>query len=222
MATANLKPMRNRANLSGMLIGSLEVIEDVGSDEMGHRIWRCLCHACGGEYRTRAGYLRKVQRRGASASCGCQKRLSLSTHGLSKHPLYETWCRIIKRCTDSSYEHFHHYGGRGIQVCQRWRKFEGFWADMAPTWSAGLSIDRIDVDGNYEPSNCRWATQKTQSNNKRNNRILATPSGDMTLMQAAEHYGIDRNTISHRIDAMGWSVERAVTQPKRSLRPRSD
>lgn len=218
MAALNHTSPTNRSALAGQQIGYLRVIEDIGADERGHRIWRCLCTACDREYLTRAGYLTRAIRRGSMSSCGCHKARTMTTHGRSDTPGYEAWSRIIKRCTDAKHEHFPHYGGRGIQVCERWKRFEGFWQDMGPSWAAGLSIDRIDVDGNYEPSNCRWATAKMQANNKRSNRYLETPAGRMTLAQAAEHYNIDRNTISQRIDVMGWSVEDAVSRPKRVLK----
>jgi hypothetical protein len=88
-------------------------------------------------------------------------------HGLSKVPGYDNWWRMIHRCTNSNWKHYKDYGGRGIKVCDRWMKFDNFYIDMGPRPSDGHSLDRINNDGNYEPGNCRWATQSVQSANKR-------------------------------------------------------
>lgn len=207
----------NRSNLLGIRFGYLIAVADVGSDSAGNRIWLCQCSACGGEYRTRAGYLLKVQRRGSDASCGCRRQSKRTTHGLSKHPVYTIWFKMMNRCYKPEHDNFKHYGGRGIKVCERWQKFEAFWEDFGNQWAQGLSIDRIDVNGDYKPENCRWASQKTQCNNKRNNRILQTPVGPMTFAQACDHFGIDRNTVQQRIDNLGWSIFDALTRPKRAI-----
>jgi len=125
---------------------------------------------------------------------------------------------MLKRCHKPEHESFRHYGGRGIKVCERWHAFENFWEDFGNGWCPGLSVDRIDVNGDYEPGNVRWASQKVQCNNKRNNRFLETPAGRMTFSQAAEHFRIDTKTLAQRIDNMGWSVVEALTRPKRKNR----
>jgi hypothetical protein len=104
------------------------------------------------------------------------------------------------RCTLPTHQAWANYGGRGIRVCQRWLdSFEAFWADMGPTYKRGLEIDRRDVNGNYCPENCRWVTSKIQGRNKRDNTIINTPWGRVTLAEAAEKSGIGATTLSYRI-----------------------
>ena len=128
----------------------------------------CSCE-CGNEKVVVLNSLRS----GATRSCGCyRKEVTTQTktiHGLWKHPLYKTWADMKTRCYNTKDKYYKDYGGRGIKVCDRWIKsFPNFLQDMGerPT---GYSIDRINNDGNYEPSNCRWATNKEQQNNQRRN-----------------------------------------------------
>jgi len=94
-----------------------------------------------------------------------------TTHGLRQHPLYKTWCNMKQRCNNPNQPKYKNWGGRGIKVCDRWlNSFENFIQDMGER-PQGTSIDRINVNGNYEPNNCRWATIKEQNNNKRKNTI---------------------------------------------------
>lgn len=99
------------------------------------------------------------------------KKRSHKRHGMSGLPEYKTWCRMIQRCLNPNNPVYKDYGGRGIQVCDRWRQFENFYADMGPRPSPAHSIDRIDNDGGYAPGNCRWAEPHVQQANKRRPRI---------------------------------------------------
>lgn len=171
-----------------------------------HQYYLCRCE-CGTEKIVQANSLRT----GTTKSCGCHrvetsKRLH-TTHGATKHPAYQSWSAMRGRCKDPKNTRYELYGGRGISVCDAWQTFEGFWADMGPTWKAGLSIDRIDVNGNYEPSNCRWATVDEQANNKRNSKFLDTPWGRMTQSQAAERAGISVSALAARINRK-WTGNR--------------
>lgn len=139
-------------------------------------------------------------------------------HGFAskRHPLhsmYNRWCHMINRCTNPKYNFYYNYGGRGIGVCRRWSEsFAIFVCDMGSPPTSRHQIDRINNDGNYEPGNCRWATQKEQLRNRRGNVILALGEKTQCLAQWAEECGIHAKTISGRI-ASGWSVAKSLTTP---------
>lgn len=128
-------------------------------------------------------------------------------------PEYIAWARMKSRCFYAGDSRYHSHGGRGITVCDRWREsFSHFLADMGAKPGPDYSVDRINNDGNYEPSNCRWATRKEQANNRRNNRFIEYRGERKTLQQWANELGMNRTTIAARL-ARGWSMERAVTSP---------
>jgi hypothetical protein len=142
---------------------------------------------------------------GKSSSCGCyQKERNpeiLRTHGMSYSDEYLIWGLIKGRCTNPKLSHYKTYGGRGISVCSRWfDSFENFYADMGPRPSKLHTIDRYpDVDGNYEPNNCRWATRKEQARNRRDNRCVVYEGKRMTLSKAVERSGFSRSTLNKRL-----------------------
>lgn len=156
--------MRCSPDLTGKKFGRLTAVEFLGSLSLSS-VWLCLCE-CGGTKNVGSYLLR----RGDTRSCGCMQRENAASlkmkHGLSTSSTYRSWSAMICRCTKPYTNSYELYGGRGISVCARWAEFENFLADMGER-PAGRSIDRIDCDGNYEPSNCRWATASQQQRNKR-------------------------------------------------------
>lgn len=133
-------------------------------------------------------------------------------HGLWGTSEYWTWNTMRQRCINPNNPKYPIYGGRGISVCERWQKFENFIADMGNRPSADHSLDRIDNDGNYEPSNCRWATRVEQQNNQSNTTRLEFQGETLTIHQWATRLGIKAKTIDGRLRS-GWSVEDALSHP---------
>lgn len=149
---------------------------------------------------------------GKTISCGCHRKevtkKRSTTHGMRHLGEYSIWLSMKQRCINPRDKHFSYYGGRGITVCDRWMKFDLFFADMGPRQD-GTSIDRISNDGNYEPANCRWATEEQQCNNKRNCSSLTYAGETLTFSQWSRKTGIGRCAIAYRIKR-GWSVEKAL------------
>ena len=166
--------MAKAVDLTGKKFRRLTVIFRVGSDCHRSPTWSCLCD-CGNTTIVSSRHL--VDKNG-TGSCGCIRNEAKSTHGqrLSKNKRtkeYKTWTSIKQRCYNPKHIGYKNYGGRGIQVCDRWlNSFENFFADMGKAPSSKHSIDRFpNNDGNYEPSNCRWATAKEQNNNTRKTKL---------------------------------------------------
>lgn len=175
------------------------------------KFWHCVCD-CGTRKLVFGGDLK----RGMSKSCGCLARETraarMTSHGFARHPAYRSWQHMRTRCENPNDDNFPIYGGRGIVVCAQWQTFEVFWQDMGSTWREGLSIDREDTDGNYEPGNCRWATAAQQANNRRTNIMIDTPDGRMNVSEAAIKFGINRSSIYTRINS-GWPEHRLLDEP---------
>jgi hypothetical protein len=160
-------------DITGQRFERLLVIERVPGNIAGHARWLCQCD-CGSKCIVLACNLRS----GDIRSCGCLKRELFAartiTHGETKERRqsaeYRCWVGLIRRCSDPGRPDWKWYGARGIRVCERWQSFENFLADMGRKPSPKLSIDRINNKGNYEPGNCRWATQSEQVRNQRKRR----------------------------------------------------
>lgn len=134
----------------------------------------------------------------------------------SRTRLYVIWCHMIERCYNPHFVAFANYGGRGIRVCENWRNSFVAFREWARTngYDDKLTLDRIDNDGNYEPSNCKWSTVKEQSNNRRTNRLLTYRGETKTMTQWAETIGMPVATFKHRL-YRGWSVAKAIETPVR-------
>ena len=128
------------------------------------------CQYCGKEFEAQIQSIKN----GHTKSCGCQAKTNRKTHGLRQHRLYKTWDNMKNRCYNPKNKAYKEYGGRGIQICNRWLDINNFIEDMYPSYSEGLSLDRIDVGGNYTTDNCRWATDEVQNRNTRELRITNT------------------------------------------------
>lgn len=178
--------------------------------------WLCRCD-CGKELVVSGNSLRM----GRSRSCGCiQKEVVAAigrdnkTHGMTGSKEYNAWLCMIQRCYNPKIEHFKNYGGRGISVCAEWKEsFERFLEDMGFAPSDTSTVERKNNNGNYEPSNCAWATRKEQTNNTRANHKITFRGRTMNLCQWAEELGIKQSTLSMRLGAYKWPVERALCTP---------
>jgi len=165
-------------------------------------------------------------KQGKVKSCGCintneaRKKWSI-THQMTNTSEYKSWCAIKARCYNTKNTRYNTYGGRGVRVCERWlSSFENFYADMGNRPTPQHSIDRIDVNGDYEPSNCRWATPKEQANNRTTSKWLTLGKITKTLSQWAEKTGLGAPTIRYRLKA-GWGIKKTLYTPfglKRKIR----
>lgn len=207
-------------DFTGRKIGKLTVIERTGyTGKNNNRIaWRCVCD-CGTTIIKSSSDLKYYK--GEILHCGCLRGMHLKDGHMVKHEksntdLYQTYSRMKSRCYYEKSQDYADYGGRGIKVCDEWLGENGFenfynWS-MQHGYSRDLSIDRIDVNGNYEPSNCRWADDITQANNRRNNHILVYGGKEQTIAEWAREYDISYTMLYQRI-RRGWSVEDALITP---------
>jgi hypothetical protein len=171
----------------------------------GFAVWRCQCD-CGAFPTIKSVSLTS----GRTRSCGCLARemaaKRLTTHGMCGTKIHQVWRGMLQRCGDPNYPRYADHGGRGITICDRWRSFDAFYADMGDV-PPGLSIDRIDNNGNYEPGNCRWATAKTQNANKRNTKMVTLDGKTQTVADWCRHFGVSPSAVCRR-EQRGWPVER--------------
>lgn len=199
--------MSKIVNMKGKRFGKFTVIEFAGSKD-GYALWKCVCD-CGKEKIIRGSGLRS----GNTVSCGCwRKEITssvLTKHGMANSRLYTIWSNMKARCFKQSNTEYCYYGGRGITICDEWKDdFQSFydWA-MANGYKEHLTIDRIDVNGDYSPENCRWVDMKVQSNNRRSNHIIEFNGESHNVKQWSEILGINENTIRTRIQR-GYSIEK--------------
>ncbi len=160
---------------------------------------------------------------GNAKSCGCMKTKmqsqKVTTHGLSKSSEYGIWRGMLTRCYSKNHPSYKNHGSRGIIICDRWKRFENFHFDMGNRPTDRHCIERVDNDGNYDPSNCVWATYKRQQNNRRSNVHLTYNGLTMTISEWTDWLGMSHGLIESRLH-LGWSVEKTLTTPKRETKKR--
>lgn len=203
-----------RIDLTGQRFGRLMVVRYAGRSRGKKNLWLCKCD-CGNEKVVAVDKLHS----GNTKSCGCLQRevhrKCRMTHGKSDTKLYLVWREMITRTENQNAERYGIYGGRGISICGEWHNdFQLFydWA-IQNGYKEGLTIDRIDVNGNYEPDNCRWITPYEQSRNLRKNVRITYSGKTMILKDWAKEIGIDYHTLWQRIRKSGWTVEEAFETP---------
>lgn len=204
-------------DLTGMRFNRLVVLERDFSKGNRRTYWKCRCD-CGNITVVDGVKLKS----GGTKSCGClnsenrKKHIeNLTTHNMRHTKLYEIWCSMRARCETKRNKAYKWYGERGISVCKEWLGKDGFinfynWS-MENGYKDGLTIDRIDTNGNYEPSNCQWATMKEQANNTRRNIVISYKGENKTLTELCEEYGLKYNIMYNRITKLELPFEVAMS-----------
>lgn len=205
--------LRNRPikDYTGIRFGRLVASYFVERVESGGALW-CFSCDCGNSI------VRNVKsvRTGTTRSCGCLFRETMiernTKHGLCKNnpKEYRSWKDMRGRCNTPTDSDYADYGGRGIRVCERWDDFAAFLADMGKR-PDGCTIDRVDVNGDYEPGNCRWAPAKVQANNKRTNHLIQMRGETRTLQQWCDELAIEPSKVRYRLKK-GWAIARAFSK----------
>lgn len=201
-------------NLIGKKFGRLTVIKRVENTKNNKTQWLCKCD-CGNYIKVQSYLLTHNY----TKSCGCiaiekLKKRSI-THGLSKSKIYAVYCTIKARCNNPNNNVYQYYGAKGVKLCSEWLNFENFynWA-INNGYKEGLSIDRINVNGDYEPSNCRWATKEEQSNNRSNNHLITYNNQIHTISEWSKITGLTKSAIQYRLSKK-WDIEKIFTTPLR-------
>ena len=209
--------MSERKDLTNKKFGRLKALNLCNyRNKYGRAMWHCICD-CGKEIDVSSNSLLK----GNTKSCGCYKLDLISnrnkTHAESKTKLYQIWVSMRKRCVNKNDKAYQNYGARGIRVCDEWKNsFENFrnWC-LENGYKQGLSIDRIDNNGNYCPENCRWTTRYYQSRNTRGNHIIEYNGKQYIMRDLANLLGIKYSTLAARLLVYGWTVEDAINKKVR-------
>lgn len=195
----------------GQRFGKLTLIER----EKGGQKWKAMCD-CGNVVSFQVSNGQQMCRECAAKIIGAKKRIHGESPDSNKNAtrLYRIWLGMKARCNNPNVEQYYNYGGRGIKVCEEWNTYTKFkeWA-LNNGYEDKLTIDRIDVDGNYTPENCRWVTTKENSRNRRDNHLLTYNGETKTMAEWAEITGLNYHTLKRRINNYGYTVERALTEP---------
>lgn len=195
--------------------GRLLVKTFAGRNESGNLKWNCIC-SCGARKVVTTSNLLG----GTCPSCGCYKQDILiqrnTIHGKSHLPEHGIWVGMRTRCSAPACSCWSGYGGRGIKVCKRWESFENFYLDMGPRPTSEHTLERVDNNGNYSPTNCIWATRKVQGRNKRNVPKFKCQGRECSVAEWAEITGIHPETLRKRVRR--WGIQRAISAPIRPIR----
>jgi hypothetical protein len=203
-------------DLSGQQFGRLTVIEQVGRNKNGDMMYRCICNCNNvNEVITSSGHLKT----GHTQSCGCLRaanhyRTHGESHGTNKTRLYNIWINMRSRCSNPNETGYENYGGRGITVCEDWNNYENFrdWA-YNNGYTDDLTIDRIDVNGNYEPDNCQWATMLEQNNNRRSSLLITYFGETHSLKDWCRIFDLPYDLIHNRYHDRGWDFWSSISTP---------
>lgn len=200
-------------NLINQKFNKLLVLEKC--DSKNNRVmWKCRCDC--GNITFLSTYCLTSNH---TKSCGCIKGKNFCKirqhHNLTKTKIYSIWKDIKKRCNNPNFKYYKNYGGRGITICDEWKNdFMSFYTwSMQNGYNENLSIDRINNDGNYEPSNCRWTDRITQANNKRNNHFLTFNGKTLTISQWSRELNIPKSTIEYRLYCKKLPIEKILSTP---------
>lgn len=208
-------------NLTGLTFGRLKVIKFIGHDKKKGDLWECECNCSNHTIKIIAA---KSLVRGNTKSCGCLSReatIKRNKDNAKYHPnnknIFGIWIGMKDRCYNPHHVKFEHYGGRGIIICDEWLEYSNFekWA-IENGFKKGLTIERLDSNGNYCPENCKWATWKEQQNNKRNNKWITYKGKTKTLSQWCEELDLNYGRTKARLNSLHWTVEEAFEREKYS------
>jgi hypothetical protein len=205
-------------DLTGETFEGLHVVSHAGSKK-GLHYWVCECQ-CGITLTVSSSYLSPYsfsQKTRCSRACTKPWRRPRVAHGMTGTRPYRIWSGMVQRCSNPLSASYHNYGGRGIKCCDRWLTFENFWADMSDGYKEGLQIDRIDNEGDYTPGNCQWLTRSDNNRKRRNNHVIPTPWGSITMTEASERSGISPQTLTYRVRTWPESRWFEPTKPVRQL-----
>ena len=197
-------------DLTGKRFGRWSVLAFAGVDKNGKATWLCRCD-CGTEKLVVGGNLRS----GISTSCGCYEKELITKHGHYNTRLYQIWQDMKQRCCNPKNNYYKNYGGRGISVCNEWLdNFIPFmeWA-YANGYQENLTIDRINVNGDYEPSNCRWTTVKEQNRNTTVNKLITYNGETRCVAEWAEKLGLSKSALLNRLRSPNYTLEQAMSEP---------
>lgn len=202
--------MSAKAEMLNKTFGRLFVIKENG--RLGqHLSYFCQC-SCGNQVTVRGNSLRS----GNTTSCGCVHKAMIGKlnfkHGLKRGREYSSWQMMIDRCTNKNSKSWNSYGGRGITVCDRWKDFSKFYQDMGER-PENHTLERIDNNLGYSLENCKWATVKEQNRNTRRTRLFEINGVTKCVTDWCDYFGINKRTVSNRINRGKWPVELAITTP---------